>query len=134
MYFHVLSGGFQQECCIIYIYQGLFFIVVSNSQFKFMQYWKLQSQIEWLHATVNNKRDGYGLHRVSKSCNHAITRLRKIFKILRTFLNKEHTTEKTGTNILYLLQFDKVFFSFTQNQLLVAFCLIVCDSYTQNHL
>ena len=49
------------------------------------------------------------LHRVSKSCNHAITRLPKIFENLRNFLTNERETGKNGTNFMYLSQFDKVF-------------------------
>ena len=42
---------------------------------------------------------------VSKSCNDAITRLRKTFENLRNFWTNEH---KTGTNFMHLSQFDKV--------------------------
>ena len=46
--------------------------------------------------------------RVSKSCVHAI------FENLCRFLTKERETgKKTGTNFMYLSQFDQVFSSFT---------------------
>ena len=47
--------------------------------------------------------------RVSKSCNHAITRLRKIFENLRKFWTNERETKKNGTNFIYLSQFDQAF-------------------------
>ena len=51
--------------------------------------------------------------RVSKSCNHAITRLHNIFENLLKFWTKERKTGITGTNFMYLSQFDNLFFSFT---------------------
>ena len=47
--------------------------------------------------------------RESKSCNHAIAQLHKIFENLRKFWTNERKTGKTGTNFMYLSQFDKVF-------------------------
>ena len=46
---------------------------------------------------------------VSKSCNHDIILLRKIFDNLRKFWTKECKTGKTGTIFMCLSQLDKVF-------------------------
>ena len=46
--------------------------------------------------------------RVSKSWNHAITQLRKIFENLRKFWTNEPKTGKTGTNFMYFSQFDQI--------------------------
>ena len=51
----------------------------------------------------------YPFPRVSKSCNHAITQLRKMSENLRKSLAKERKTGKTGINFMFLSQFDKVF-------------------------
>ena len=45
--------------------------------------------------------------RVSKSCNHTIIWLRKIFENLCKFWTNERKTGKKGTNFLSLSQFDK---------------------------
>ena len=45
--------------------------------------------------------------RVSKSCNHAIARLRKIFVNLQKGWNNKCKTENTGTHFMCLPQFDK---------------------------
>ena len=45
----------------------------------------------------------YTMSRVSKSCNHAITLLRKIFGNLRTFW----TSESKIVNFMYLLQINQ---------------------------
>ena len=47
--------------------------------------------------------------RVSSICNHEIARLRKIFENLRKLWTNECKRGKTGTNFMYLSQFDKVF-------------------------
>ena len=47
--------------------------------------------------------------RVSKSCNHAITWLRKIFENLRKFWNNARKTRKNSTNFIYLSKFDEAF-------------------------
>ena len=49
------------------------------------------------------------LSRVSKSCNHTITRLRKIFEKLRKIWTYGCQTGKTVTNFIYLSKFDKAF-------------------------
>ena len=47
--------------------------------------------------------------RVSESCNHVITQLRKIIENLRKLWNNERETGKTGNNLMYLSQFNNVF-------------------------
>ena len=51
----------------------------------------------------------FRITRVSKSCNHAITLLCKILENLHKFRAYECLPGKTGTNILYLPQFNNVF-------------------------
>ena len=46
---------------------------------------------------------------VSKTCNHAITQLCKIFKDMLKFWSNERETGKTGTNFMYLSNFVIVF-------------------------
>ena len=68
--------------------------------------------------------------RVSKSCNHAITRLRKIFENLRKFWTNERETGKT--KIMYLSQFDKVF---QLSQVLCNFySMFLCKNFNQSIL
>ena len=58
--------------------------------------------------------------RVSESCNHAITRLRKILENLRKFWNNERKKGKNVTNNMYLSQVDNVFLvSFVFNVILM---------------
>ena len=49
------------------------------------------------------------LHRFSKSCNHAITQLGKLFENLRKFWTDERETRTTGTNFMYMSQVEKGF-------------------------
>ena len=51
----------------------------------------------------------YHMGRVSKSCNHAIKQLRKIFENLRKFRTNKRQPGKTGTNVVYLPQFNNAF-------------------------
>ena len=51
----------------------------------------------------------YFYSKVSKSCNHAITPLSKIFINLQIFLNNKQEKRKTTTYFMHLSHFDKVF-------------------------
>ena len=51
----------------------------------------------------------YVYDRVSKSCNHAITRLCKIFENLPKFWTNEAETGKTGNHFMLLTQLNRVF-------------------------
>ena len=73
--------------------------VISRACPSFFMQFKLN--LVWFVALV--------VGRVSKSCNHAITRLRNIFENLCKFWTKENKTGKTATNFMYLSHFDKLF-------------------------
>ena len=47
--------------------------------------------------------------RISKSCNNAMTQLRKIFENLHNFWANERETRKNGTKFIYLSKFYKAF-------------------------
>ena len=53
--------------------------------------------------------ENFSICRVSKSWNHAITQLRKIFENLCTLWTNNRETGKTDTIFMYRSQFDKVF-------------------------
>ena len=48
-------------------------------------------------------------HRVSKSYNHAIRQLHKLFENLRKFRTNARQPGKTGTNVVYLPLFNNIF-------------------------